>query len=360
MKKNFIIYAPAINIKTGGAHSILENLLVSLDKKLLSESNWHFIGNSEYESICASSNIRFYSLNLNQKWLLRIVYDYVIFKNKFLKNQPPSIIISMQNTTPFTRDCDSTLTYIHQAIPFIEDFKPDPIKNLKLFLIKHFYFFFIKLGLKKNKSFFIVQSEWLKKICSLRLDISKEKFIIHRPLPTDIELPKFKNKNPLKHTFFYPSLFQNYKNHGLLVKAFILLAKSRPQINFILELTIDDLLIEVPSNLQVKYYGMISRNETLQKINNATAVIYPSLIESYGMPLAEAIFLKTPIIASDLPYAHELLGDNGIYFNPNSAQSIKDSLDRFLENGQLEIEMTKTKFQDWATVLENFLYKMNK
>ncbi|MBC7429396.1 MAG: glycosyltransferase [Bacteriovorax sp.] len=360
MKKNFIIYAPAINIQTGGAHSILENFLISIDPKLVSESNWSFIGNSEYEAICASSNIHFHALNLNKKWFLRIVYDYLIFKGKFLKNSPPSIIISMQNTTPFTRDCDSTLTYIHQAIPFIKTFKPHPIKNLKLFLIKHFYFFFIKLGITREKSWFIVQSKWLKEMCAERLGIPEQKFFIHRPMPTDIDLQKFINKQTLKNTFFYPSLFQNYKNHLLLIEAFILLAQAHDGEKFVLELTIDDQMIELPLNLEVKYYGMIPRSEALQKINNATAVIYPSSIESYGIPIAEAIFLKTPVLASDLPYARELIGEEGIYFDSQNPESIKKSVERFLQNGQSEIKASSERFQDWTKVLENFLNKINK
>ncbi|MBC7429123.1 MAG: glycosyltransferase [Bacteriovorax sp.] len=360
MKKNFIIYAPAINIQTGGAHSILENFLISIDSKLVSESNWTFIGNEEYRSACASNNINFRSLNLNKKWFLRIVYDFLLFKGKFLQNQPPSVIISMQNTTPFTRNCDSTLTYIHQAIPFIENFKPDPVKNLKLFLIKHFYFFFIKLGVSRKRAFFILQSEWLKKLCAPRLGVSEDKFLIHRPLPTDIDPEKFKSKQVVKNSFFYPSLFQNYKNHHLLIEAFILLAKNSPDKNFILELTIEDQHINVPANLEIKYYGMIPRSETLQKINHSSAVIYPSLIESYGIPIAEAIFLKTPVIASDLPYARELMGTDGLYFDPQNAESIKQVVEKFLIEGQKEIKVSAERFQDWTRVLENFLNKINK
>jgi glycosyltransferase involved in cell wall biosynthesis len=360
MKKNFIIYAPAINSKTGGAHSILENFLNSIDSQSITDSNWFFIGNSEYKTICAQANINYQQLNLNKKWFLRITYDFLIFKMKYLKNQPPSIVISMQNTTPFCRKCDTTLTYIHQAIPFISNFSPSLIKNLKLFLIKYFYLFFIKAGISNTRAYFIVQSEWLKILCVSKLNQSQDRFLIHRPLPTDIDLNQFKNKKTNKNTFFYPSLFQQYKNHHLLIEAFIQLANNNPQENYVLELTIDDLLISIPHNLIIKYYGFISRSETLQKINNAMAVIYPSTIESYGMPIAESLYLNTPVLASDLPYARELMGEKGVYFDPNKAQSIKVAIENFLKKNHVETTIPSDKFQDWAKVLANFLYKINK
>lgn len=360
MKKNFIIYASAINAKTGGAHSILENFLASLDQDLVPGATWQFIGNLDYENLCLRNNIQFHRLNLNKKWLLRILYDFLLFKILFLRNKPPTHVISFQNTTPKIRLCDTSLTYIHQAIPFIENFYPHPISNLKLFLIKHFYFFFISFGLSKSRSFFIIQSEWLKKICAEKLKTPESHFIIHRPLPTDIVLSEFTKQNITPDIFFYPSLYQDYKNHDRLILAFIQAAEKNPNRNFELGLTIERNDVLPPKNLQINFYGVLSRLATLEKINAATAVIFPSLIESYGMPIAEAIFLKTPVLGSDLPYARELLGESGNYFDPMNITSMQDAIVNFSADKYVGVEITKNKFQDWGMVLENFLNKTSK
>lgn len=360
MKKNFIIYAPAINSKTGGAHSILENFLNSIDKNLVSGATWHFIGNLEYESLCLQKNIHFIQLNLNKKWIFRILYDFLFFKILYLKNKPPTNIISFQNTTPTIRSFDTSLTYIHQAIPFIENFHPNPITNLKLFLIKHFYFYFINFGLRKKNSFFIIQSEWLKKICAVRLKIPEYHFVTHRPLPSDIDFDLAKNLQNNLDSFFYPSLYQDYKNHNRLIQAFIKAATTNPERNFQLELTINKREILLPINLQINFLGALSRQETLNKINNSSAIIFPSLIESYGMPIAEAIFLNTPVLASHLPYAIELLGENGNYFDPKDVNSISNAIVNFSPKNYLKIEISSERFQDWGIVLKYFLNKTNK
>ena len=46
-------------------------------------------------------------------------------------------------------------------------------------------------------------------------------------------------------------------------------------------------------------------------------MVFPSYIETYGLPLIEAASLGVPIIAADLPYAREVLdGYEGVTFVP--------------------------------------------
>ncbi|NOT77567.1 MAG: glycosyltransferase [Bacteriovoracaceae bacterium] len=360
MKKHFIIYAPAINAKSAGAHSILESFLSSLDDNTATD-NWQFVGHKDYEPLCLQHNVKFNELDLNLQWFKRIIYDFFLFKHIFLKvSVPPSIIVSMQNTTPRLRKEDKNLTYLHQAIPFLQEFYPSPIKQTKLFLIKHFYYFFISYSINEKKSFFIVQSEWLKKIISRRLKIPDNHIFIHRPLPTDILLSEFHKKK--NDSFFYPALYQVYKNHQNLIEGFRLAAIENPIKNYYLEITLEDFRLSsilravgtTPDNLHIKNCGVLTRKETLQKINNAKAVIFPSLIESYGMPIAEAMFFNTPVMASNLPYAKELLGEDGSYFDPENPQSIKSAIVSFDSREDNIVMLPEARFQKWEKLLNEF------
>lgn len=51
-------------------------------------------------------------------------------------------------------------------------------------------------------------------------------------------------------------------------------------------------------------------------LTHARALLFPSFIEGYGIPLVESITLGTPVIASDLPVFHEIAGDIPVYLNP--------------------------------------------
>ena len=96
---------------------------------------------------------------------------------------------------------------------------------------------------------------------------------------------------------------------------------------------------------QVGNYGLnieikpnLDRKELLSLYNQATALIFPSLFESYGLPIIEANQHELPIIASELDYVRDIL-DPVETFDPHSARSICRSVKRFLKvtDGKTEI-----------------------
>jgi glycosyltransferase involved in cell wall biosynthesis len=56
-------------------------------------------------------------------------------------------------------------------------------------------------------------------------------------------------------------------------------------------------------------------------LKHARALLFPSFVEGYGLPLIEALQMGTPVIASDLPVFHEVAGDIPDYLNPKDAQA---------------------------------------
>jgi len=54
---------------------------------------------------------------------------------------------------------------------------------------------------------------------------------------------------------------------------------------------------------------------------NATALIYPSLYEGFGLPPLEAMSYGTPVLASNASCLPEILGDAALYFNPTDIES---------------------------------------
>jgi glycosyltransferase involved in cell wall biosynthesis len=56
--------------------------------------------------------------------------------------------------------------------------------------------------------------------------------------------------------------------------------------------------------------------ELVTYLHHAQALLFPSFVEGYGMPLIEALALGVPVIASDLPVFRELAGEIPDYLNP--------------------------------------------
>jgi glycosyltransferase involved in cell wall biosynthesis len=54
----------------------------------------------------------------------------------------------------------------------------------------------------------------------------------------------------------------------------------------------------------------------------ADACLFPSLCESFGHPLVEAMALGKPLIAADRPYARELCGEHALYVDPRRPEDL--------------------------------------
>jgi glycosyltransferase involved in cell wall biosynthesis len=61
-------------------------------------------------------------------------------------------------------------------------------------------------------------------------------------------------------------------------------------------------------------------------IGNARALVFPSFVEGYGMPLAEALAAGVPVIASDLPVFREIAGSVPTYCDPTDSKSWGDAI----------------------------------
>ena len=67
-------------------------------------------------------------------------------------------------------------------------------------------------------------------------------------------------------------------------------------------------------NDYVEFLGRIPQNETKYLYKYADIFVFPSLCESFGFPLLEALGNNLPILASDIDSNREICGDAALYF----------------------------------------------
>ena len=70
----------------------------------------------------------------------------------------------------------------------------------------------------------------------------------------------------------------------------------------------------------------ISEDELRESYAGATALIYPSEYEGFGLPVLEAMAAGTMVVASNAASIPEIAGDIALYFNPLSVDSITETL----------------------------------
>lgn len=91
---------------------------------------------------------------------------------------------------------------------------------------------------------------------------------------------------------------------------------------------------ELQKSENIELLGRVSDEELVHLYQNATAFIFPSLYEGFGLPVVEAMCVGCPVIASDIPVLHEVCGKAAIYFNPNDTNDIREKIRYFLDNRQ--------------------------
>lgn len=91
---------------------------------------------------------------------------------------------------------------------------------------------------------------------------------------------------------------------------------------------------------QILHLGYVEENDKAALLTGATALIFPSFFEGFGLPVLEAMTLGVPVICSCSTSLPEVLGPHGYYFNPESVDSLHAAFQGFLldsKNGQLEL-----------------------
>ncbi|MBN3893021.1 MAG: glycosyltransferase family 4 protein [Nostoc sp. JL31] len=77
---------------------------------------------------------------------------------------------------------------------------------------------------------------------------------------------------------------------------------------------------------QVKFLDYVPYSELPKIINQAIALVFPSLWEGFGLPVLEAMACATPVITSNLSSLPEVAGDAAILINPYNTAEITEAM----------------------------------
>jgi glycosyltransferase involved in cell wall biosynthesis len=89
----------------------------------------------------------------------------------------------------------------------------------------------------------------------------------------------------------------------------------------------------------VRWPGWIDQEELAGFYAMADALLLPSLFESCGLPVLEAMAAGTPVVTADRYGTHELAEGAAMLVDPESVDSIADGIRRVLEDTQLRMRL---------------------
>jgi len=341
--KNIVI--SAINFSEGGPLSILKDCLSYLSKNI--SDKYVVIALVHRKDLIGISGITYYEFpNSKKSWFKRLYYEYIYFK-KLSKIIKPYLWLSLHDITPNVK-ADIRAVYCHNPAPFYKISSQEFFLESKFFLFNLLYKYLYQINIRKN-NYVIVQQSWLRSRFKKLFGI--ENIIV---APPEINLKSFplvsQSKNS-KHRFFYPTLPRVFKNIEIICEA-VQSLNSRGVNIFEVLLTIDGTETKYSRFIYNKYkdvsslrfIGMQTREKIFEFYKDVDCMIFPSKIETWGMPITEFKNFGKPILLADLAYAHEAIGtyDKVKFFDPNNPLQLSNLMNEFMEN-RLVFEEVKRK-----------------
>ena len=101
---------------------------------------------------------------------------------------------------------------------------------------------------------------------------------------------------------------------------------------------------------KVQFLSYVREDELVTLYQGASALVYPSLMEGFGIPPLEAIACNTPVIVSDIPVFREIYGNAAIYVQLGNADSWRNAFHELENPVKLAVKMAygKRKLLDYT------------
>ena len=116
------------------------------------------------------------------------------------------------------------------------------------------------------------------------------------------------------------------KNIATAVRALALCARDRPEAQLVVvgrgdsTRSLRQLARAANAEERVRFVGSVSQNRLVKLLHGATALLFPSFVEGFGLPVLEAMSAGCAVIASDCPSLVEIARDAAMFCDPRSPE----------------------------------------
>ena len=320
------------NVTGTGATQLLESLLPALfgcNKVHISKIFLPATGSLSHFSPVSSATIS----NKYKRYLPRVISRFLectILSYKFNEKNPILVLGDLP-----LRVSARQILFVqtsHLITPKFFTWRPNTLK----YAIARIIF---RLNLNRVSAF-IVQTEVMKAgLIDSYPSLKNRVHIIRHSVPRwllEANSSEYINK-PLHNgglRLFYPAAHYPHKNHNLLEKI---------EISNLINWQVESLTLTIDAScnpaIQVPWLncvGTLNSAEMIEAYRCVDGLLFLSKQESLGFPLLEAMYLGLPIVCPDLAYARLLCGEQAIYFDPDSIESLQAAIillkERLLNN----------------------------
>lgn len=299
----------AVNLIEGGTLTVLIESLDAAANAL--SDDWEIIALVNSLGIIDNPRVRCIAIpEAKRFWGTRLLTEWLHFR--LLSNEfKPDLWLSMHDITPCV-NARRQAVYCHNPSPFYKLPISEALLDPKFFLFNLLYGYLYRINIGRNQAV-VVQQEWIRE--EFRRRYACRNVIVAHPENIELSMNSSGVRRNEKTVFLYPALPRVFKNFGVIFEA---VASLPPNVASLIEIrfTLDgtenaysrDLMRRFGKISAIRFIGRQGRDEMKSQYSECDVVLFPSKLETWGLPISEAKAWGKPLLVADLPYSHETVG----------------------------------------------------
>ncbi len=345
---NILVYNVAAEY--AGALTILKQFHNEVISNKDESHVWYFVVSTD--ELEETDNIKVIRVPwVKKSWLHRLWYDKFCAK-KLVQQYEIDLVFSMQNMPIDGTNC-CQVVYLHQPLQFSPVKYSFWKKEERVYWIRqNIICNIMKNSLKKADSI-IVQTEWMKEATHRWLQDFDKSIQVIAPEIKMISCCKL-DIDRESGLFIYPAGGGLHKNHKLIMESSEILKKKGISHRVLFTMNANESAYAnklhseaTKKGLNIEFVGFLT-SEMVMRLYKKATLIFPSYLETFGLPLLEAKKSGDIILCSNLPYAQEIVGGykNAYFFDSNNAQQLATYMEKCSKNVIRPIECSNIELEE--------------
>ena len=310
-----------------------------------------------------------------RSWIHRLWCEYVTMHGISKRLGDIDLWLSLHDTTPRVK-AKKQAVYCHNSYPFFRWKWHHVWQNYRIVSFALFTKLFYRINLHRN-AYVIVQSQWFRQAFCSMLGFDPQRTIVFPPRHNpnlnanpNLNLNEKTNKNDegeeekvstlyastdqaqakvrvkvKSFTFLFPAYPDVHKNMECLCEAAEALEKEVGSGRFEVLLTTDKDYNRYSRWLHrrwghvqsIRFCGFMPKEQLNDLYVQTDCLVFPSQVETWGLPISEFAATGRPMLLADRPYAHETAAgsQHTAFFDPDKPMTLKTLMRDVLE-GRVE------------------------
>lgn len=363
----------AISVREGGGAIVLTRLLNEMSYLEANTQWWVVVDEVLRSKIPERPNIILLSFPWVKKSPLHLLFWYEFSLSALIRREHIDLVFSQTNSLPMIHKLPCpTLLLVQHAGYFSNEFVKLYLHSQKGILRKFGWYaraYWVYRSIKQATAV-TVQTQALADAILKQLNIpaSNISVVPHGPGLAEGKISVKAFPKTKEWRIGYITKFGVQKNFAVLFQAIRALKQQGVHCKVILTLdtnhapyqSIQALIDDYQIADCIENHGEINAEQTRALYQSLALFIFPSLCESFGFTLVEALCYGIPVIAADTPSNREIVGDQGLFFNAHEGAELAEKIFYTLSDDQQYEVMSKCSIErsqlySWYNAAKNLL-----